>query len=356
MRVKEQKKEQQPLEVKHSLRRGRKKHSKNQPKEIITAKGSFSSNYLNNQLEIENKYASLISLIDTIYPPLMCTLCDTISTSRIQSNIHFNEKHKLQKRKKSRYLCIHPHCDQSFLSRATLRFHISHSHLVHWAKKPLPDPTFVYGNEEVETLVQEEEGEEEEEEEEEEQDNVNSPAMIEVTTPAKVYMQQEQQQQKTANNNHIKTPSLSPPTKRPLTINNNKKHKLSPSPAPPPPSTTNNKKLKVSALIHNDDLLMTTPSPPPSPFSLYHPKKPSKKPQLSTRAENFLNIHYPPLQCPCCSKIFNRKTNVIKHLTESHIGQEPYKCMYDKCAHPRLYATREGLVYHIARVHDHEEE
>jgi hypothetical protein len=81
-------------------------------------------------------------------------------------------------------------------------------------------------------------------------------------------------------------------------------------------------------------------------------KKHSKKATLSPKAEAFLNSIYPPLECPSCHYLFNRKTNVIKHLTEAHLGQEPYRCIYPKCAHPRLYATREGLVYHIMRVHD----
>ncbi|KAG2237518.1 hypothetical protein INT48_005554 [Thamnidium elegans] len=239
---------------KHSLDIQKKKKKRDNQMKSTT-------NYMNSKLHIENKYASLISLIDTIYPPLLCTLCDTVSTSRIASNQHFKEKHK----KKSRYLCIHPHCTQSFLSRGALRFHISRSHLVHYSKKPLPDPPcFHYNN-----------------------CNKNPPT----TTPI------------------ITTKKLSP------------------------------KKEKVYTSISIDDL---TPSPPPSPFSLYHSRKnSSKKPTLSSTAESFLNTMYPPLQCPSCRQVFNRKTNVIKHLTEAHLGQEPYRCIYPKCAHPRLYATRE---------------
>jgi hypothetical protein len=99
-----------------------------------------------------------------------------------------------------------------------------------------------------------------------------------------------------------------------------------------------------------EDMILT-PSPPPSPFSSY--KSPaSKKPTLSIVAEKLLNTAYPPLQCPCCHQLLNRKTNVIKHLSETHPGQEAYRCIYTECNHAKLYATREGLIYHIARFHD----
>jgi hypothetical protein len=234
------------------------------------------TNYMNNKLLIENKYASMMSLIDAIYPPLLCTLCNTAFTSTADSNDHYIEKHK----KRKRYICIHPHCDQRFLSRAALRFHISQSHLVINVKRPLHDPPLIQYN------------------------------------PPK--------------------PKQLPPVKQHPkdTVTNNNTHKAS--------SPISQKKTPPV-----EDL-----TPPPSPFSLYQHKKSSKKPTLSAKAEQFLNSIYPPLQCPSCNQTFNRKTNVIKHLTESHLGQEPYRCIYPDCSHPRLYATREGLVYHIVRVHD----
>lgn len=299
------------------------------------------TNYMNSKLHIENKYASLISLIDTIYPPLLCTLCDTVSTSRIASNQHFKEKHK----KKSRYLCIHPHCTQSFLSRGALRFHISRSHLVHYSKKPLPDPPCVHYN------------------------NCNkSPTVINtlINNKNNHYNNIHTLTSTTTLTKPITTTTPLPQAPPQLQTKSPPQPALSVSSSPltqPQDTTTletitpiittkklSPKKEKVYTSISIDDL---TPSPPPSPFSLYHSRKnSSKKPTLSSTAEDFLNSMYPPLQCPSCLQVFNRKTNVIKHLTEAHLGQEPYRCIYPKCAHPRLYATREGLVYHIVRVHD----
>lgn len=296
------------------------KEVRRKKKKEIMAKAA--TNYINNKLHIENKYASLISLIDTIYPPLLCTLCDTVSTSRNTSNAHFKEHHK----KKSRYLCIHPHCDKSFVSRGALRFHISRSHLVHYSKKPLPDPIFVHydaKNGEVVTSP------------------LNSPTLTSTTTPTASISSPKSQ----SPTSHTTPPLLKPSV-----------HII------PSPTTTKKKYTKkeriitptISSMLIEEDL---TPSPPPSPFSLYHSRKNSqKKPTLSSKAEAFLNSMYPPLQCPACHQLFNRKTNVIKHLTEAHLGQEPYRCIYPKCAHPRLYATREGLIYHIVRVHDNDDD
>ncbi|KAI9320135.1 hypothetical protein BX666DRAFT_2132329 [Dichotomocladium elegans] len=78
----------------------------------------------------------------------------------------------------------------------------------------------------------------------------------------------------------------------------------------------------------------------------------SKKIVLSPDIDARLNAVYHPLQCPSCLKHFKRKTNVIKHLTDDHYGEEPYRCIFPECSHPKLYATREGLVYHILRAHD----
>ncbi|CAO3639734.1 unnamed protein product [Mucor hiemalis] len=324
-----------PAILNSSLNNGKMKQQENQSlnkevrrkkKKEIMAKAA--TNYINNKLHIENKYASLISLIDTIYPPLLCTLCDTVSTSRNASNAHFKEYHK----KKSRYLCIHPHCDKSFVSRGALRFHISRSHLVHYSKKPLPNPIFVHYNGEHGEVVS---------------SPLNSPTLTTTTTPTASISSPKSQ----SPSNTTPTTILNTPTKESL---------LKPSsihiiPALSSPKKRYTKKERIitptiSSMLIEEDL---TPSPPPSPFSLYHSRKNSqKKPTLSTTAEAFLNSMYPPLQCPACHQLFNRKTNVIKHLTEAHLGQEPYRCIYPKCAHPRLYATREGLIYHIVRVHD----
>jgi hypothetical protein len=86
------------------------------------------------------------------------------------------------------------------------------------------------------------------------------------------------------------------------------------------------------------------------------PKRERKrpKPSLLPESEHLLNAAYDPLVCPVCLSIFKRKTNVINHLVDSHHGEEPYRCIIAGCTHPKAYATREGLVYHIANYHDRE--
>ncbi|KAG0748910.1 hypothetical protein G6F57_004874 [Rhizopus arrhizus] len=246
--------------------------------------------YLNNQLQIENRHDSLLTLIDTIYPPQLCTLCDNIFNSTQESKLHYNEKHKRQ----SRYLCIHPHCDQRFISKGALRFHISRSHLVINAPKKDLHPSS--------------------------SSTTSSP---------------------------IISPILHSPLQLPSSVSISSTILSSSS---PPMSKKRKKKQEKKPLLLDDDDL-SAPSPPPSPFSLYN-KKLSKKPILSSATESLLDSVYPPTQCPACMKVFNKKTNVIKHLAQVHSGQEPYRCIYPKCNHPRLYATREGLVYHLVRIHN----
>ncbi|KAH8550096.1 hypothetical protein BGW37DRAFT_443703 [Umbelopsis sp. PMI_123] len=86
------------------------------------------------------------------------------------------------------------------------------------------------------------------------------------------------------------------------------------------------------------------------------PKRERKrpKPTLLPASEQLLNAAYDPLICPVCRASFKRKTNVINHLVDSHHGEEPYHCIITGCTHPKAYATREGLVYHIANHHDRE--
>lgn len=256
--------------------------------------------YLNSQLQIENRHASLLTLIDTVYPPKLCTLCDNTLNSIQESRFHYNEKHK----KQPRYLCLHPHCDRKFISKGALCFHISRSHLVINA----PTQEFLHFHPSSST---------------------SSPIISPVIHSSTASL----------------LPSFSPTLSASSTLS-----------SPPPMSKKRKKKQerkqekKSVLLLDNEDL--SAPSPPPSPFSLYNShKRTSKKPSLSASTEAALDSAYPPTQCPACMKSFNRKTNVIKHLTQVHVGQEPYRCIYSDCSHPRLYATREGLIYHIVRAH-----
>ncbi|KAI8644041.1 hypothetical protein BD408DRAFT_442128 [Parasitella parasitica] len=297
------------------------KRKKKKEMKALTA----TSNYMKG-FHIENKYMSLTSFVDAIYPPNRCTLCDAILSSRIESNQHFKEKHK---NSKSRYICMHPYCDYRFLTRGALRLHISHAHLLIQSEKPLPDSFH--------------------------QENLFSTATTTTPSPTLSGMSMEPMSTPASPPPSVNSPPQSaqplqsarppiPPTpsiSEPIIAIKNEKissrtlHSLS-SPSSSPPNHITTKKLftRQPAFVAKqptfiDDL---TPSPPPSPFSMYHPKKDSqaRKAILSKKAELFLNSIYPPLQCPSCKQTFPRKTNVIKHLTEAHVGQEPYRCIYPK--------------------------
>ncbi|KAI8096908.1 uncharacterized protein BX664DRAFT_246085, partial [Halteromyces radiatus] len=67
---------------------------------------------------------TLLSLLDAVYPPTICSICDMNLSTPTEADTHFQTIHK----SKRHYLCLHPHCDQVFRSRANLRFHIANSH------------------------------------------------------------------------------------------------------------------------------------------------------------------------------------------------------------------------------------
>ncbi|KAI9470414.1 hypothetical protein BDB00DRAFT_740213, partial [Zychaea mexicana] len=187
-----------------------------------------------------------------------------------------------------RYHCLHPHCELFFRTKSALRFHISRTHL----------PSIVTGIDSLPT----------------------TPTCTSPPTP----------------------PQPSPPT--------------SPSSSPIAPllATTKQPKNQQQQQAQKQRNIMSSwrvSSFGRPPTSSRAPRG-SKKIVLSPQVESLLNSVYHPLQCPSCHQHFNRKTNVIKHLTDQHYGEEPYRCVFAECLHPKLYATREGLVYHILRVHD----
>ncbi|ORZ01518.1 hypothetical protein BCR43DRAFT_487062 [Syncephalastrum racemosum] len=103
----------------------------------------LSSSYYPNPLCVENRYLSVLSLIDVVYPPQLCTVCDcvVIPRRRYEAKKHTHSS-------QPRYACLHPHCNMRFRTRGALRYHLSRSHLV--AQAPLesiePSPPFLHYN------------------------------------------------------------------------------------------------------------------------------------------------------------------------------------------------------------------
>ncbi|CAO3594446.1 unnamed protein product [Absidia cylindrospora] len=104
-----------------------------------------------NSLNIINRHGNLLSLIDAVYPPTICHMCDTELASPAETDQHYQAKHSQQPfqynnkkfKPKQRYLCLSAHCDQTFRSRGLLRFHISTCHLVDNEQVPKTDPLYM---------------------------------------------------------------------------------------------------------------------------------------------------------------------------------------------------------------------
>ncbi|OAD71640.1 C2H2-type zinc finger transcription factor [Phycomyces blakesleeanus NRRL 1555(-)] len=76
-----------------------------------------------------------------------------------------------------------------------------------------------------------------------------------------------------------------------------------------------------------------------------------KKSQISASLQTLLDNAYHPTLCPACQMSFKRKTHVVHHIVSAHRGDEIYKCVVSGCKRNKAYATREGLVYHLANYH-----
>lgn len=246
-----------------------------------------------NSFMIEYDQETLLEYIDAEYPPLLCTACDTESTTLDEAKNHFREMHPSTRK----YACLHPHCDMQFASRGALRFHLGRSHLV----RQLPKP-----------VLKEKE--------------LSPPKTIPSTSSATAV-----------------SPNITPPHQAP-----NSPGRPSNAAASIETPSTPESKSPSPKLPHNTSWRVSSFSKPKSSRA----PRGSKKIILSPSSESLLNSVYHPLRCPSCHKTFNRKTNVIKHLTDAHYGEEPYRCVFSHCRHPKRYATREGLVYHILHAHD----
>ncbi|KAI7858153.1 hypothetical protein BDC45DRAFT_531916 [Circinella umbellata] len=369
----------------------------------------------NNSLTIEHNNISLLALINTVYPPLQCIQCNTVSPTHQEEQNHFLIH-------PPRFNCLHPHCELSFRTKSALRFHISRLHLV--KQKPInmitpsyssvrttaipfnnknkrinnaftivtsiksvptkpigtspstppapvttvattplatttttttAEPTIVESDASTPSPVQTDAPS---------PASLPSPVIIKKqpsTSPSispvlsplsststsynhqhhhnhhqEQHPEQHQQEQQQASSPSSSTSSLSqPPSKKKSPVQQKQKQK---KPTVSSPTNTSVPSWRVSSFGR--------------PTAASRAPRGSKKIILSSETETLLNSIYNPLQCPSCHQRFKRKTNVIKHLTDQHYGEEPYRCIFTDCVHPKLYATREGLVYHILRVHD----
>ncbi|SAL99888.1 hypothetical protein [Absidia glauca] len=292
--------------------------------------------YYLNPFGIVNRHATLSTLIDAAYPRNRCFTCDSTFTSRSETDQHLQTYHHTKG-----YLCLYPHCDQVFRSRGVLRFHIASCHIVVNEKVSKTDPlylwyapsdpvaTFSSSIDANNTVVPKKRKYERRRKAWNPMNKTSLPGQTNFAlTPDGVNMQPD--------------PALSPATAVPA------KRRAPPVTAPPPPPPP----------------LVASP-PPPKVFRMVQQVIPNHtvsssspsstlkgRANLSLQSKTLLAEKYNPLRCPSCHLGFKRKTNVVKHLTAMHYGEECFQCVYPNCDHPKRFSTREGLVYHILRMHD----
>ncbi|KAI8575227.1 hypothetical protein K450DRAFT_262843 [Umbelopsis ramanniana AG] len=301
-----------------------------------------------NNLSIQNCYASLLNLIEAVYPPLVCPICCTTFLSQKEADSHNRAAHQAL----PRFPCMHPHCDMAFQSRGGLRFHISKSHIVERSRgRPPRNPSLLhhggprqghfaagepsqskasYTIDSLPTYSLEDTG-----------DHFNNSSLADTAhspDQSTLYTQTSHQvsEDLPSDEHYSRHPSTQPPVlteHRPSLTDNGSSSRAS-------PDSDTTISAASSTLPHIKVLQWPTKIPR------------RRKPSLSAASEVLLNAVYDPLRCPSCRASFPRKTNVIKHLVEFHQGEEPYRCIFQRCSHPKRYATREGLIYHILKSHD----
>ncbi|KAI9278444.1 hypothetical protein BDA99DRAFT_492154 [Phascolomyces articulosus] len=359
----------------------------------------------NNPLTIDNPYLNVLSLIDITYPPLICSTCDRVATSDIENRYHHHTCHHNNRRR--RYPCLHPHCELSFNSRTALRFHLSRSHLIKQAssKHIRPEPPFmhyrlmpplgtftptaakpsaVFQHHSHQCILHPHHQHQQEQPLSHDHHHPNNTI---ITTTNHHHHHQYHHRTNNNNNNHNATPKTKTKPKSTMariipvtipdtsttstttspTIQQPQQQKQQPTlkiPSPTTPTTTTTatkttittsqrpstsssaSSSSLSFKIHTSKSYALTSSTMASPTS-------SSVTRLTPAAEALINSVYHPLYCPCCQARFPRKTNVVKHVSEMHQGQEPYTCVYNHCtANRKHYATRDGLVYHTLRYHE----
>lgn len=249
-----------------------------------------------DSLTIKNPYETVMDLVHEVYPPLTCLFCDQEFESLSEERQHFSKVHASQKP----FLCLHPHCECKFFSRCSLRFHLKESHLIEQLPYSYVTPAANTSPFTSATRVS---------------PAISISAAAADETPMPI---------------HISSPSEQLCNEKFITTNKNENDDAAAK--------------QQQQLVWRVAKISRT--------ATYRAPRGSKKIVLSPPTEELLNSVYHPLRCPSCHQMFRRKTNVIKHLSTAHHGEEPYRCIFSDCDHPKLYATREGLVYHILRMHD----
>ncbi|ORX58997.1 hypothetical protein DM01DRAFT_1333591 [Hesseltinella vesiculosa] len=363
-----------------------------------------------NSVNIENRHATLLSLIDAAYPPDLCCTCYEPLDPSNSDHLAIHPQ---------KYRCLSALCQRTFTSRACLRFHVSTSHLID-AKQPDPsDPLYLLYATAPST-------------------NASSSISTQPLRPRSMIPILP------ATDTRSPAPSLTvPPARRgrppkprsepttPARRGRPRKHAIEPSPTPPLLPTNTARQITsespttppfrpsvtpVSADPSSSSSIPThspastrSPSPHPQAIEMQQqerlklqlqrqlilqeeeqqrrqhlqrqhlpdpdPSLPYGRPgrrssvalspsaphldmhrfssgkTLSVSAKLTLASYYPHLQCPSCKKYFKNRSQVVRHLQSDHGPGEGYQCYYSDCPHTKAFSSREGLVYHLIRTH-----
>ncbi|KAI8335436.1 hypothetical protein BC941DRAFT_430307 [Chlamydoabsidia padenii] len=283
-----------------------------------------------NSYNIVNRHLTLHALIDATYPTNRCCTCNTTFSKRSEADLHF----QTHLHHKGHYLCLYPHCDQVFRSRGVLRFHIASCHVVVNEKVLESDPLYLlYAP--CESISNSLEGDTVRKKRKYERRRKEWHPMGKSSVPGQT--------------NFALPP---PPIKRR---------------GRPPKNKTMMDTPNDNTIIHDHPpsisvFTLTDQPQQPKVFRLVQQVIPPPtttitkgRANLSLLSKTLLAEKYNPLRCPSCHLGFKRKTNVVKHLTSVHHGEECFQCVYADCDHPKRFSTREGLVYHILRMHDNDD-
>lgn len=343
-----------------------------------------------NPFGIVNRHSTLSTLIDAAYPRNRCFTCDSTFTSRSETDQHLQTHHHTKG-----YLCLYPHCDQVFRSRGVLRFHIASCHVVVNEQVSKTDPLYLLyapsdptatlssATDNGNTMVPKKRKYERRRKAWNPMSKSSLPGQTNFAlTPGGAYMHTDpssapavpaKRRGRPPKNSIIMdavkakiipphtTIATEPASVPTLPIST----PVAPPPLPTPASTPVSAPPVIAPPPPPPPLVASSPPPPPKVFRLVQQVIPSHavsssspsstlkgRANLSLQSKTLLAEKYNPLRCPSCHLGFKRKTNVVKHLTAVHYGEECFQCIYPTCDHPKRFSTREGLVYHILRMHD----
>ncbi|KAI8062579.1 hypothetical protein BC940DRAFT_308586 [Gongronella butleri] len=332
-----------------------------------------------NPQTIENRHPTLLALIDAVYPHDVCFVCNNTLESGDRQHI---------KRHPPRFRCLYPRCQRTYRSRPALHFHLTHAHLIDQKHVDPSDPWYLlyapvpdnYSHSSTNALhgfIPTRRGRPPKNRHENDPiahavaaaaARAASPAPTNVTNAAANATNATNTATIAANSSNSSNSVNSAPNSinsapnsinaaanatnmAPTTPRNLLDASDTPTDSVASPTPSNSPFVPI-AIAPNADGTVPSIQDARSPANLSTNSTSSKRSQaLKPQARSTLIHYYPPLQCPICQQEFKRRNDVHAHLQAQHTDQDWYKCYFGDCSHTRSFSSREGLIYHLIRVH-----